>query len=231
MLDAKTVLANVNILDVVSERVALVKAGKDFKACCPFHDEKTPSFYVSPSKQFFHCFGCAVNGDAIDFIRKFDHIGFRQALESLAISVGIDPDADANAGRHRLQRAHASRLADVEAELVQECGILYLFHASTIDLSQADRNRAHGASRRVAELLAMYDGPNSEDQADAVHTGPIDALRIVWRESLMRSAERRHGASMTRARPARTARPLTPSTAERLAAKAVAEWLRDTRFA
>ncbi|MEW8499646.1 MAG: CHC2 zinc finger domain-containing protein, partial [Candidatus Thiodiazotropha taylori] len=60
-------LNRVDIVDVINRRVTLKKAGKEFQACCPFHDEKTPSFTVSPSKQFYHCFGCGAHGSAIGF--------------------------------------------------------------------------------------------------------------------------------------------------------------------
>jgi DNA primase len=70
--------------------VQLKKAGREFKACCPFHDEKTPSFTVSPSKGFYHCFGCGAHGTAIGFLMEFDHMSFVEAIESLAQSMGVD---------------------------------------------------------------------------------------------------------------------------------------------
>jgi DNA primase len=82
-------LTRVDIVDVIDSRVPLKKAGKDYKACCPFHDEKTPSFTVSPDKQFFHCFGCGKNGSAIGFLMEYDHMGFREAIEELAARAGV----------------------------------------------------------------------------------------------------------------------------------------------
>jgi DNA primase len=82
-------LARVDIVDVVERRVPLKKAGREWTACCPFHDERTPSFYVSPAKQFFHCFGCGVSGSAIKFIMDFDRLEFPDAVEELAQTVGI----------------------------------------------------------------------------------------------------------------------------------------------
>jgi DNA primase len=68
----------------------LKKAGREFKACCPFHDEKTPSFTVSPGKGFYHCFGCGAHGTAIGFLMEFDHMSFVEAVESLASSMGVE---------------------------------------------------------------------------------------------------------------------------------------------
>ncbi|HIM69527.1 MAG TPA: DNA primase [Gammaproteobacteria bacterium] len=82
-------LSRIDVVEVVDRCVPLKKAGKDFKACCPFHDEKTPSFTVSPSKQFYHCFGCGASGTAITFVMEFNHLGFREAVEDLANAVGL----------------------------------------------------------------------------------------------------------------------------------------------
>src|SRR5690554_133167 len=82
-------IARADIVDVVGSRVALRKAGRDYKGLCPFHDEKTPSFTVSPSKGFFHCFGCGANGTALGFLMRYDNLGFREAVEALAEMVGL----------------------------------------------------------------------------------------------------------------------------------------------
>jgi DNA primase len=83
-------IARADITEVVGRRVQLKKAGREFKACCPFHDEKTPSFTVSPGKGFYHCFGCGAHGTAIGFLMEFDHMSFVEAIESLAASMGVD---------------------------------------------------------------------------------------------------------------------------------------------
>jgi len=87
-------VARADIVDVIGRRVQLKKAGREFKACCPFHDEKTPSFTVSPSKGFYHCFGCGAHGTAIGFLMEFDHLSFVEAIESLANSMGVDVPRD-----------------------------------------------------------------------------------------------------------------------------------------
>lgn len=79
----------VDIVGLINKRVALKKAGKDYKACCPFHEEKTPSFTVVPNKQIYHCFGCGESGGIIDFVMKYDHLSFVEAIESVAGESGI----------------------------------------------------------------------------------------------------------------------------------------------
>ena len=83
-------VARADIVEVIGRRVQLKKAGREFKACCPFHDEKTPSFTVSPGKGFYHCFGCGAHGTAIGFLMEFDHMSFVEAIESLAASMGVE---------------------------------------------------------------------------------------------------------------------------------------------
>ena len=82
-------LTRVDIVDVVERYVPLKKAGQNYMACCPFHKEKSPSFSVSPSKQFYHCFGCGAHGNAIRFVMEHAGLGFIDAVNELAGSVGM----------------------------------------------------------------------------------------------------------------------------------------------
>ncbi|SCZ53017.1 DNA primase [Thiohalomonas denitrificans] len=82
-------ISRVDIIDVIDSRVPLKKAGRDYKACCPFHQEKTPSFTVSPNKQFYYCFGCGAHGTAIGFLMEFEHLSFVEAIEDLASANGL----------------------------------------------------------------------------------------------------------------------------------------------
>jgi len=79
-----------DIVDVVSSRVQLKKTGKNYSACCPFHEEKTPSFTVSPDKQFYYCFGCKASGNSLGFMMDFDRLSFPEAIEDLAKNLGMD---------------------------------------------------------------------------------------------------------------------------------------------
>ncbi|MBN6713910.1 DNA primase [Pseudomonas capsici] len=89
-------LNRTDIVDVVSSRVQLKKTGKNFSACCPFHKEKTPSFSVSPDKQFYYCFGCGAGGNALGFVMDHDNLDFPQAVEELAKAAGMEVPREQN---------------------------------------------------------------------------------------------------------------------------------------
>jgi DNA primase len=90
-------LARTDIIDIIDTRVPLKKAGREYKACCPFHNEKTPSFTVSQVKQFYHCFGCGEHGTAITFLMDYEHMDFVEAIEELAHRAGLEVPRDAGA--------------------------------------------------------------------------------------------------------------------------------------
>jgi len=83
-------LVRIDVVDIINSRVPLKKKGREYTACCPFHNEKTPSFTVSTSKQFYHCFGCGVHGNAISFLMEYDHMDYVEAIETLASQLGLD---------------------------------------------------------------------------------------------------------------------------------------------
>ena len=83
-------IARTDIIEVIGSRVQLKRAGREYKACCPFHDEKSPSFTVSADKQFYHCFGCGAHGTALGFMMEYDHLGFVEAVEELASRAGLE---------------------------------------------------------------------------------------------------------------------------------------------
>src|SRR5258708_25834577 len=85
----QSLLGRVDIVDVVDRHVKLKKAGANFNACCPFHNEKTPSFTVSPTKQFYHCFGCGAHGNAIGFLMEYSGFAYPEAIRALAETVGM----------------------------------------------------------------------------------------------------------------------------------------------
>ena len=94
-------LNRVDIVEVIDARVPLKKKGREYWACCPFHGEKTPSFSVSPTKQFYHCFGCGVSGNAVGFLMEYDHMEFPEAIETLASSLGIEVPYEQGSGPPR----------------------------------------------------------------------------------------------------------------------------------
>jgi DNA primase len=90
-------LSRIDIVDIIGARITLKKSGANFLALCPFHSEKTPSFSVNQNKQFYHCFGCGVSGNAIGFLMQFDHLDFIDAIKNLASIAGLTiPNDDTN---------------------------------------------------------------------------------------------------------------------------------------
>lgn len=106
-------LARVDIVDVIDKHVKLKKAGQNYSACCPFHNEKTPSFSVSPTKQFYHCFGCGVHGTAISFLMEYSGMGFRDAVQELSESVGMSLPVEANREESLERAKEAASLGEV----------------------------------------------------------------------------------------------------------------------
>jgi DNA primase len=95
-------IARTDIVELIGGRVQLKRAGREWKACCPFHNEKTPSFWVSPEKQFYHCFGCGAHGTALGFLMDHDKLPFPDAVEELASRLGLEvPRDDGGAPRAR----------------------------------------------------------------------------------------------------------------------------------
>ncbi|MGH8214921.1 MAG: DNA primase [Rhodanobacteraceae bacterium] len=113
-------LARVDIVDVVQQRVPLKRAGREWTACCPFHDERTPSFTVSPAKQFYHCFGCGAHGSAIKFLMDYDRLEFPDAVEELAQTVGVAVPREGGPARPREDRTDLYALLDGAAGFYQE---------------------------------------------------------------------------------------------------------------
>ncbi|MEK6748795.1 MAG: DNA primase [Pseudomonadota bacterium] len=109
----------VDIVDVINARVALKKAGANYMACCPFHSEKTPSFTVSPSKQFYHCFGCGAHGTAISFLMNYERLEFIDAVKELAREAGVELPRE----------SHTPRQDGVDPaalyELLERCAVYY----------------------------------------------------------------------------------------------------------
>lgn len=149
----------VNIVEVVAERVAdLKKRGAGFWACCPFHDEKTPSFHVRPDRQTFHCFGCGEGGDVYDFLMKVDGLTFREALEDVARRAGVElPRARLSPEDERAARRRTS-LLDVNE-------IAAGFYRRTLTGADGAPARAYlerrGISRELAERFRLGYAPDA----------------------------------------------------------------------
>ena len=103
-------LARTDIVDLIDARVKLKKQGKNFHACCPFHNEKTPSFTVNGEKQFYHCFGCGAHGNAIDFLMNYDKLEFVETVEELAAMHNLDVPYEAGTGLSQIERHQRQNL-------------------------------------------------------------------------------------------------------------------------
>ncbi|MXP67699.1 DNA primase [Pantoea sp. Aalb] len=121
----KSLLARTDIVSLVSSRVKLKKQGKNHNACCPFHNEKTPSFTVSGEKQFYYCFGCGAKGNAIDFLINHDRLDFIESIEELATLHGLEVPYTISNGSNQIVKRHQRQsfyeLLNILKNFYQEC--------------------------------------------------------------------------------------------------------------
>ena len=150
-------LSRSDILDVVQRRVSLKKQGKDYSACCPFHSEKTPSFTVSQTKQFYYCFGCGASGSAIGFVMAFENIGFVEAVEELASSAGMDVPRDKQDHRYH-EKQHLY-------EVMQKAASFYAqqLQHSTESTKAQDYLKNRGLSPEINLAFGIGLAPSSWD--------------------------------------------------------------------
>ena len=111
------ILAATDIVDVIGGYIPVKRAGPSFKALCPFHNEKTPSFNINPQRQFFHCFGCGKSGDAITFVREYENLTFSDAVKKLATRAGITVVEEAPDPKEDRARRQRGRLLDIHREV------------------------------------------------------------------------------------------------------------------
>jgi DNA primase len=160
-------IARADIVELIGSRVPLKRQGKEYKACCPFHHEKTPSFTVVPDKQFYHCFGCGAHGTALRFLMDYDHLGFLEAVEELATRVGLEVPREAQP-----QRAPATDALYAALERATE------FYRRS--LAQSERAREYFKGRGITgETAARFALGYAPDAWDALlrHMGQSDAER------------------------------------------------------
>lgn len=145
-------LERIDLVEVIDRRVPLKKAGRNFTARCPFHDEKTPSFSVNPDKQFFYCFGCGAGGNALSFVMDFDRMDFPQAVESLAQLAGLavpQEEVDRTRAPARQRQRDLYDLLQAAADW---------FRAQLRDHPHADRATEYLKQRGVAGEIARSFG-------------------------------------------------------------------------
>ncbi len=155
------ILAKADIVDVVNSRVKLKKAGtNNYQACCPFHHEKTPSFTVSKSKQFYHCFGCGAHGNAIGFLMEYDKLEFLEAVEELANFLGLDVPREQSGRNEKTQVSFQTKRNLYQ--LMAEIAHFYQQQLPNHIPAQAYLQK-RGLSQEVIERFAIGFVPDSFD--------------------------------------------------------------------
>jgi DNA primase len=135
-----------DIVEIINARVPLKKAGREYRACCPFHNEKTPSFWVNPVKQFYHCFGCGAHGTVLSFLMNYDHLPFVEAVEDLASRLGVEVPREAGTG---------STAPMVSDDLYAVMGKVATFYAE--QLAATERAQAYAQKRGLEPAtIATY---------------------------------------------------------------------------
>ena len=138
-------IARADIVEVIGSRVPLKRAGREYKACCPFHDEKTASFWVSPDKQFYHCFGCGAHGTALGFLMEYDRLPFPEAVEDLASRLGLTVPRETGGAPGSSPVGGAAAGADDSAPLYDLLAKVADFYCSV--LQRSERARAYATQR------------------------------------------------------------------------------------
>lgn len=148
-------LARVDIVEVIDRHVKLKKAGQNYSACCPFHNEKTPSFSVSPTKQFYHCFGCGVSGTAVSFLMEYNGMGFRDAVKELAEGVGMALPLEAN-------REESIERAQVAATLTEVMSAAMNFYRRELKKTPTaiDYFKSRGLTGEIAAKFGLGYAPD-----------------------------------------------------------------------
>ena len=190
----QTLLARVDIVEVIDRYVPLKKTGANYHACCPFHSEKTPSFTVSPTKQFFHCFGCGAHGTAIGFLIEYGGTPFPEAIEQLARDAGLEVPRVERPG----ESARREEAGDLTALMLDAAKF---YRAQLKDSPRAiDYLKQRGLTGAIAakfgigytpdswqplaSIFAHYDDPALEAANDLGDKAAVDACRRVIDASL-----------------------------------------------
>jgi DNA primase len=147
-------IARADIVEIIGLRVPLKKAGREYKACCPFHGEKTPSFWVSPEKQFYHCFGCGAHGTVLRFLMEHDRMAFPEAVEELAQRLGLEVPHEGGA---------AGNTKRADEPLYELMGRVAAFYSETLARDARARQylERRGLERATIEHFGIGYAPNS----------------------------------------------------------------------
>ncbi|MDK4537461.1 DNA primase, partial [Kingella kingae] len=153
-------LARTDIVDIIDQYVPLKKGGANYMACCPFHKEKSPSFSVSPTKQFYHCFGCGAHGSAIGFVMEHQGLSFVEAVQMLADRVGMTvPNVRSETPESTAQRVARKQQQQTLENIVQAA---CEFYRQQLPQNQQaiDYVKKRGLSREIAEHYGIGYAPD-----------------------------------------------------------------------
>lgn len=165
-----------DIVDIVSSRIDLKKAGKSYKACCPFHDEKTPSFTVAQDKQFYYCFGCGAGGNALGFVMAFDRVDFVTAIEMMAGNAGLEIPREAV--RDAVQVEKKSNLFDALDKSQQYFRRQLREHPAAA--AAVDYLKGRGLTGKIAQQFGIgYAPPGWDNLLKAVGNGDSAQLKLL----------------------------------------------------
>ena len=152
-------LAQTDIVDVIEPYVPLKKSGANYMACCPFHKEKSPSFSVSPAKQFYHCFGCGAHGSAIGFVMQYQNLGFAEAVQQLADRIGLAvPRTKGSLNEPPEARAARKKQQQTLETALQTAAAFYARQLQTSPQAQAYAQK-RGLSPEIAERYGIGYAP------------------------------------------------------------------------
>ena len=143
-----------DIVEIINARVPLKRAGREYRACCPFHQEKTPSFWVNPTKQFYYCFGCGASGTVLSFLMNYDRLPFVEAVEDLAQRMGVEVPRE---------QGTAPAAPAVSDDLYTLMAKVATFYQEQLNASERARDYAkkRGLTRDIANAFAIGYAPDS----------------------------------------------------------------------
>ncbi len=179
-------IARADIVELIGSRVQLKKAGREYKACCPFHNEKTASFWVSPEKQFYHCFGCEAHGTALGFLIEHDRLPFPEAVELLASTLGLEVPREGGNG------SPVRRPDEALYEMMSRIAAFYgeMLGKDARALAYAQRR---GLSVETIERFGIGYAPNSWNEVLRRFGGAEEGRRALVELGLIIERDSAHG--------------------------------------
>ncbi len=157
----ESLLSRADIVQVIQNRVPLKKTGGSYKACCPFHDEKTPSFNVNQTKQFYHCFGCGVSGDVLKFLMDYEGLSFVEAVEALAYQLGMEVPRERLSPEKQQAQQHQQKKKRDLFDVMYRAAKFYRHQLRDHSASEEARDylKARGLSAEVAKMFVIGFAP------------------------------------------------------------------------